>query len=295
VRARLKSGVRNSLLRAGGAVVALRGPKAGKRALAFHEVPDLAPFRDLLDRLLTEYDVLPLRDWLTAPPSRRTQLTLTFDDGYASWHSAVAPLLEERRLPAVFFVSSGLVGLTGEEAREFARNRLRRIRELTFIGVRELEDLSQHALFEVGGHTVTHADLGRVKDRGAARAEVAEDQARLEEWLGAPVRWFAYPFGTPRNVSSLARSAVEELGISAAFTLIPGWWEPSTGDRFLIGRDGLDPSLPVSLSRAWLRGGYDRLYALKAAVPGRAEPGRHRIVRSEACPRRIRHPHRMKG
>jgi peptidoglycan/xylan/chitin deacetylase (PgdA/CDA1 family) len=266
VRPRLKRGVRNALLRAGGTVVALRGPKAGKRALAFHEVPDLAPFRDLLDRVLTEYDVLPLQDWLTAPPGRRTQLTLTFDDGYASWHAAVASLLEERRLPAVFFVSSGLVGLQGEEAREFARNRLRRTRELTFIGVRELEDLAQHALFEVGGHTVTHADLGRVKDPRTARAEVAEDQARLEDWLGAPVRWFAYPFGAPRNVSSTARLAVEGLGISAAFTLIPGWWDPSTGDRFLIGRDGLDPSLPVSLSRAWLRGGYDRLYALKTAV-----------------------------
>jgi peptidoglycan/xylan/chitin deacetylase (PgdA/CDA1 family) len=266
VRPRLKRGVRNALVRAGGAIVALRGPKAGKRALAFHEVPDLAPFSDLLDRLLTEYDVLPLRDWLTAPPGRRTQLTLTFDDGYASWHAAVAPLLEERRLPAVFFVSSGLVGLQGEEAREFARNRLRRTRELKFIGVRELEDLAQHALFEVGGHTVTHADLGRVKDPRTARAEVAEDQARLEDWLGAPVRWFAYPFGAPRNVSSMARSVVEELGMSAAFTLIPGWWDPSTDDRFLIGRDGFDPSLPVSLSRARLRGGYDRLYALKTAV-----------------------------
>jgi peptidoglycan/xylan/chitin deacetylase (PgdA/CDA1 family) len=266
VRARLKRGIRNALLRAGGAVVALRGAKAGKRALAFHEVPHLAQFRDLLDRLLAEYDVLPLGDWLTAPPGQRTQLTLTFDDGYASWHAAVAPLLEERRLPAVFFVSSGLVGLQGEEAREFSRNRLRRTRDLTFIGVRELKDLAQHPLFEVGGHTVTHADLGRVRDPRTARAEVAEDQARLEDWLGAPVSWFAYPFGAPRNVSSAARLAVEELGISAAFTLIPGWWDPSTGDRFLIGRDAVDPSLPVSLSRAWLRGGYDRLYALKTAV-----------------------------
>lgn len=263
MRSRLKQGVRNTFVRAGGAMVALGGAKPGKRALAFHDVPDLAPFRDLLDRLLAEYDILPLQDWLTAAPASRTQLTLTFDDGYASWHEAVAPLLEERRLPAVFFVSSGLVGLQGREAREFARNRLRRTRELTFIGVRELEDLARHALFEVGGHTVTHADLGRVTDPATARAEVAGDQVRLEDWLGAPVRWFAYPFGAPGNVSSTARSVVEEVGISAAFTLTPGWWEPSNGDRFLIGRDGVDPSLPFSVWQAWLRGGYDRLYALK--------------------------------
>ena len=81
-------------MRAGGAAVAVRGPKAGKRALAFHEVPDPARFAEFLDRLLAEYDVLPLQDWLTAPPADRTQLTLTFDDGYASWHEFVAPLLE---------------------------------------------------------------------------------------------------------------------------------------------------------------------------------------------------------
>ena len=77
------------------------------------------------------------------------------------------------------------------------------------------------------------------------------------------MRWFAYPFGTPANVPPMARSVVEEAGLSAAFTLIPGSWEADGGDRFLIGRDGLDASLPFSVSRAWLRGGYDRLYGLK--------------------------------
>jgi peptidoglycan/xylan/chitin deacetylase (PgdA/CDA1 family) len=262
------------MVRAGGAVVAVGGAKAGKRALAFHDVPDLAAFRELLDRLPAEYDLLPMQEWLAAPPTGRTQLTLTFDDGYASWHEGVAPLLEERRLPAVFFVSSGLVGLHGEEAREFAHRRLRRTRELTFISVRELEDLARHPLFEVGGHTVTHADLGRVADRETARAEVADDRARLEHWLSTAVRWFAYPFGAPGNVSSTARSVVEESGMSAAFTLTPGWWDPDSGDRFLIGRDGVDPSLPFSLWQAWLRGGYDRLYSLKTAVAAsRAAPG----------------------
>lgn len=264
----LKRRIRNTLVRAGGAVSALGGPATGKRALAFHDVPDVAAFEHLLDRLQADYDLLPLQDWLTAPHTSRTQLTLTFDDGYASWHEAVAPLLEGRRLPAVFFVSSGLVGLQGEEARTFARNRLRRTRELSFIGARELEDLARHVLFEVGGHTVTHADLGQLADPDSARLEVVGDRARLEDWVGAPVRWFAYPFGAPGNVSSKARSVVEEAGMSAAFTLIPGWWDATSGDRFLIARDGLDPSLPLSVSRAWLSGGYDRLYALKTSIVG---------------------------
>jgi peptidoglycan/xylan/chitin deacetylase (PgdA/CDA1 family) len=268
VRSRWKQGLRNALVRAGGVAASVGGPKAGKRALAFHEIPDAVRFREFLDRLIAEYDILALHEWLTAPPATRTQLTLTFDDGYASWHESVAPLLDERGLPAVFFVSSGLVGLRGSEAREFARSRLRRTRELELIGARELEDLARHPLFEVGGHTVTHADLGRITAPDIARAEIAGDRARLEDRLGARVRWFAYPFGNHANVSLTARSLVEELGMAAAFTLIPGWWEPGKGDRYLIGRDGIDPSLPFALWRAWLRGGYDRLYTVKTAVTG---------------------------
>jgi peptidoglycan/xylan/chitin deacetylase (PgdA/CDA1 family) len=259
----LKKSVRNALVRAGGAFASLGGPKLGKRALAFHEVPDIPRFRDFLDRLLAEYEVLRLEEWLRAPLGDRTQLTLTFDDGYASWHTAVAPFLAERSVPAVFFVSSGLVGLRGKKARGFARSRMRRRQELNFISLHQLSDLAEHALFEVGSHTRTHADLGRIGDRHAIREEIAGDRARLEHWLGTSVRWFAYPFGTPANVSPLARSVVEEVGMSAAFTLIPGWWEARTGDPLLIGRDGLDPSVSFSVVRAWLRGGYDRLYAVK--------------------------------
>jgi peptidoglycan/xylan/chitin deacetylase (PgdA/CDA1 family) len=289
----LKRRVRNTLVLAGGAVSALGSAATGKRALAFHDVPDVAAFRRLLDRLQADYDILPLQDWLTTPRTNRTQLTLTFDDGYAQWHEAVAPLLERRRLPAVFFVSSGLVGLQGEEARAFARNRLRRTRELSFIGVRELEDLARHDLFEVGGHTATHADLGQLVDQDSVHLEVVEDRARLEDWVGGPVRWFAYPFGAPGNVSSKARSVVEKAGMSAAFTLIPGWWDPTSGDRFLIARDGLDPSLPLSVSRAWLSGGYDRLYTLKTSIAGRA--GLRSRATSECPGRRYvsRHAHRQ--
>lgn len=254
-------------MRGGGAIASVTGPKQGKRALALHDVPDIPRFRDFLDRLLAEYEIVALGDWLSDSAGDRTQLVLTFDDGYAAWHEAVAPVLEELRLPAVFFVASGVVGLRGSEARDFARNHLHRTRELEFITLPQLRDLATHPLFEIGSHTLTHPDLGRIRDRDAVRNEVVEDRAKLEEWLGTRVHWFAYPFGTPAAVSRMARSVVEEVGMSAAFTLIPGWWEPSRGDRFLIGRDGLDPSLPFSVARAWLRGGYDRLYRLKAA-PG---------------------------
>ena len=250
-------------MRAGGAVAAVRGVAPGKRALAFHEVPDPARFADFLDRLRAEYELLALEDWLHRPVGERTQLTLTFDDGYASWHEVVAGLLEERGLPAVFFVNSGLVGLGGAEAREFARRRLLRSQELRFVSVGQLRELAAQPGFEVGAHTATHADLASLEDAALAD-EIRTDRATLEEWVDAEVRWFAYPFGTPRHVTAQARAAVEDAGLAAAFTLVPGWWNPQADDRFSIGRDGVDPALPFGLWRAWLRGGYDRLYSFKS-------------------------------
>ena len=204
-------------------------------------------------------------------PTTATQLTLTFDDGYASWHRVRGPPARGAGIPAVFFVSSGLVGLRGERAREFARLKLRRTRELEFISLRDLEELAAHRLFEVGGHTRNHVDLGRVSDRqhreggdrrrssqvgGLARkpGEVVRVPVRDagERLAARPVRW---------SMSS---------GSTAAFTLVPGWWEPGRGDRLSIGRDGVDPAVSFGVWRAWLRGGYDRLYRLK---PERAPTG----------------------
>jgi peptidoglycan/xylan/chitin deacetylase (PgdA/CDA1 family) len=259
-------GLRNALVRMGGAIASVAGAPAGKRALAFHDVPDPARFADLLDRLLGEYEVLAMEDWLGCPVGDRTQLTLTFDDGYSSWHETVAPLLRERGVPACFFVASGLVGLSGEAARTFARTRMRRYQELELIGLDQLGDLAAEPLFEIGSHTRNHADLGRIADRRTVEDEIAGDRARLEDWLGTQVRWFAYPFGMSRHLSVLARSILDEAGISAAFTLVPGWWDPSRGDRLAIGRDGPDPALPYAVWRAWLRGGYDRLYSWRAAL-----------------------------
>ena len=262
---RLKRAARNGLVRAGGVVAALKRSGSGKRAIAMHDVPEPDRFADFLDRILAEYEVVGMDTWIREPfdPDHRTQLTLTFDDGYASWHESVAGLLEARGIPAVFFVSSGLVGLRGEAAREFARLRLRRTREFDFIGLSDLKALADHPLFEVGSHTRNHVDLGRISDPRLAREEISGDCARLEDWLATRVRCFAYPFGTPANVSPLARSVVDELGIERAFTLIPGWWEPERGDRLSIGRDGVDPAVAFGVWRAWLRGGYDRLYHLK--------------------------------
>jgi peptidoglycan/xylan/chitin deacetylase (PgdA/CDA1 family) len=49
---------------------------------------------------------------------------------------------------------------------------------------------------EIGGHTVTHPILARMTDNEAMQ-EIAENKKQLEQILGEPIRYFAYPNGKP--------------------------------------------------------------------------------------------------
>ena len=115
--------------------------------------------------------------------------------------------------------------------------------------------------FEIGGHTVNHVNLGSVKDREVLAEEIRLDRQRLEAWIQRPVRWFAYPFGGPKDFSSQAIDVVAEIGYEAAFTIVPG--EVGTTRRFQVPRDSLDLGASERLWQAWLDGSYDLLYQLK--------------------------------
>jgi peptidoglycan/xylan/chitin deacetylase (PgdA/CDA1 family) len=239
--------------------------RKGKRVIAFHDIRDSAGFREKMEWLLAHYQVMSLEELLSRPLGQKTQVAITFDDGYACWHELAAPILEGLEIPAVFFVCSGFVGLGDKEAEYFRRQYLRRQQKLSPITRNQLVELANHPLFEIGSHTVHHVDLGQSLDEDTLVAEIHMDRRHLETWTETPIRWFAYPFGEPKNVSLLAVNFIKDKGFLAAFTLVPGYWE--TGDdKFTIGRDSLSIAQPLWLWRAWLEGSYNGLYSAKTRL-----------------------------
>jgi peptidoglycan/xylan/chitin deacetylase (PgdA/CDA1 family) len=245
---------------AASAVAALR-PQLGKRVILLHDVKRPDHLREKIAWLLAGYEIVALPDLFSRPQGRRTQVALTFDDGYRSWYDEAAPILEEFSVPAVFFVCSGFIGLRGEAARVFAVQRLRRHAPLEPLDVPQLRALAANPLFEVGSHTVNHVDLGAVTDRGALVSEIGGDRRRLEDWIGSAVRWFAYPFGQPENTSAASRAYIEAQGFERAFTIVPSF--AGGPDRFAVGRDSLEMTDPHWVWGSRLAGGYDALYRIK--------------------------------
>lgn len=87
----------------------------------FHKVPsapdalvpadiDLPAFEQLLDQIVSHFEVLPLRDAIERLPAGRLPrraACITFDDGYPDWQGGAVPALLRRNLHATFFITTG--------------------------------------------------------------------------------------------------------------------------------------------------------------------------------------------
>ena len=136
------------------------------------------------------------------------------------------PILSELGIPATVYAPSGWLGGTspwispGDDGEILSEAELRQIAA---------------AGWEIGAHTVTHADLS-VLDYDRCREEIDRSRDALQQVSGVPVETFAYPFG---RYGRAAVEAVRDSGLLAAVTTGSGSWNPLTLTRAMVG--GADP------------------------------------------------------
>jgi peptidoglycan/xylan/chitin deacetylase (PgdA/CDA1 family) len=127
---------------------------------------------------------------------------ITFDDGYTSVLDTALPELAQRGFGATAFIISDLVGQTNhwDAGPVWPLLDAAGITELAAAGI------------EIGSHSATHPHLAGLPARRQA-AEASASRARLEDLLSAPVRGFAYPYG---SMDEAARYAVGAAGYEYA-------------------------------------------------------------------------------
>lgn len=139
---------------------------------------------------------------------------LTFDDGFLGVYEHAFPLLSALEWPATVFLVSGLIG----KADSWTERENPSGRTHPLLGRREITEMAR-AGFSFHSHSRSHPDL-RALSRDALEEELAGARLDLEDLLGRPVRYLAYPYGWyDGNVLQATRSS----GYTAAFSVQPGF------------------------------------------------------------------------
>jgi len=126
-------------------------------------------------------------------------------------------------------------------------DRMLRYQPLTWDQMRAMQ-----GLVTMGGHTRTHPWLSRLS-RAEAEDEILGSKARLEEMLGAPVRHFAYPFGSPDSFTDETVEVLKAGGFVSAATTCRGPCRPGVSP-FALPRILFDGSVGGKVVAARLSG-----------------------------------------
>lgn len=159
----------------------------------------------------------------------RAAVSITFDDGYADNCHRALPLLIEEQIPCTYFVTASHV-FEGHpfphdvsNGHRFPPNTLEQLRMLADAGV------------EIGAHTRTHADLGRIADHDRLYDEIVTAGEELGRAVGRPIRYFAFPYGLHANLNPVAFRIAREAGYAGVCSAYGGYNFPG-GDAFHLQR-----------------------------------------------------------
>jgi len=145
---------------------------------------------------------------------------LTFDDGYKDNFTYAYSILKKYHFKATIFLVTQYMGRKSEWSK----------REEETLSWEEIIEMKEEG-FSFGSHTHTHPNLLELP-RDKVLFEIRDSKRILEERLGEPIKFFAYPYG---KFNSQIRDMVKEAGYLGAFSTLPGK-NAKNEDPFLLRR-----------------------------------------------------------
>lgn len=200
--------------------------------LMYHRVNDALPEHHLvvrsrnfeeqmrfLDRHRHVYDVIGLKELEVNAPyyiekgQTKTQIVLTFDDGYQDNYTNAFPVLKKYGLPATIFLTTGLID-TDKSFQRYARTQKR-----DMLSWSEINEMSACQV-TFGAHTVNHPhlpELPREEQVLEIRRSIEAVQRNVPD--AGRVAAFCFPYGE-YNQDTLA--VLQQLNVPYALTVKAG-------------------------------------------------------------------------
>lgn len=186
-----------------------------------------------------QYQTVSLADMLNKVDLPPQPVVITFDDGYLDNYENAYPILKQYGFAATIFLVSDRVGKT---------NNWDTYSDFPLMSWEHVRELSQNN-FEFGSHTHTHASLDQLEAK-QARWEIEYSKQVIEDHLGQPVSFLAYPYtrSTPQ---------VEDLVAACGYTGACGSMHSAENIynlwRAEIGMHDTPSSFAAKLSPWWHR------------------------------------------
>ena len=165
----------------------------------------------------------------------RMAVNISFDDGYADNCLHAIPALLKKKIPFTYYVATQNVR-NGKpfphdlkQGQPLAPNSIDEIRAMANAGV------------EIGAHTRTHADIGRLTRHSELEYEIRGSREDLWDWIGYQPRHFAFPFGLKDNIPPRAIQFVHDEGFDSYCSAQGGYNFPTLDDAFHFRRFHGDP------------------------------------------------------
>ncbi len=123
------------------------------------------------------------------------KVLLTIDDGFSSFYNNAWPILKEKKIPFILFVSTREVGSNN------------------YMTWDQIKELDKENFVEIGNHSHTHEYLVD-ESYEVIKNDIEKSISIFKNELGKNSKFFSYPFG---EYSLKFKSLIESLGFKYAF------------------------------------------------------------------------------
>lgn len=179
---------------------------------------------------------------------------LSFDDGFRNNFTNALPILRRHSVPAIFFVTTGLIDAEYERTRAFCEEVLHQRKAIELMKWDELKEILD-AGYEVGSHTRSHARLSAISATPRRLADELDGSKHdLETRLGFTCRYISWPYGTVNDADPSSLAAIRKAGYEACFGAFRGSVVPNDTDRYCLPRHHFEPQWPISHVQYFARG-----------------------------------------
>jgi len=123
------------------------------------------------------------------------KILLTIDDGFLSFYENAWPILKERKIPFILFVSTREVGA------------------FNYMSWDQIREISKENFVEIGNHSHTHEYLADEKNE-IIKKDIEKSITIFKKELGKNSDFFSYPFG---EYSNDFKKIIKNFGFKYAF------------------------------------------------------------------------------